>query len=503
MRKILLLLSFFLWTCGGSESSSPTEPDNNGNTNGTLDAISTGGISEILWDGQYLKIKWNPSIQLESFDRYEIREYTDHSDPNGNTGFKTIFNSSNINSSEYIYELTKNNFTVYKSYSLFIYNKNGSYDESVKKYPQLWEIKSDAGNSRLREIHVTDDGGFIASSYDGSWFPAGSENQSQLIKFGTNLNIESRINFDSLNGYLDLTSEGGYIIGLQGNGSNHVLVKTDSQGNIIWGKNGQELQGSGDAGGSTINDVETVSDGFLFTINRGEFSVGKVNLSGETDWYYELGWNNGGTAKAIKQINQTSFVAVGHAPYQDNNGNDKQTAFMVIFDNNGNKDVEFFEHISDFFYDVKILNNNDILVVGSLHHDYSTPYRYMDHGLGGYLARFDNQGNMLWSYIRQDTDVQINFRDVIEKNDGNLIVGGHRLIQSGNSSGDKQAYLVELDSDGNEIFDFVLDYNVDNPSSIDIIHSLIQTDDGKTIVVALRQIAQRGFVSFIYKLIEF
>ena len=93
MKKILLLLSFFLWTCGGSESSSPTEPDNNGNTNGTLDAISTGGISEILWDGQYLKIKWNPSIQLESFDRYEIREYTDHSDPNGNTGFKTIFNS--------------------------------------------------------------------------------------------------------------------------------------------------------------------------------------------------------------------------------------------------------------------------------------------------------------------------------------------------------------------------------------------------------------------------
>ena len=497
MKKILFIIPFFLWTCGGGGTSSPTEPNNDDDSNSGTNAVSTGGITSLEWNGENINFSWNVSND-QYFERYEIKEYYN--------GFKTIFSSNNINDSQFQYPMSKNEFSSDKSFSLLIHNKNGSFVESETKTPKLWEIESDIGNTRLREIQKTSDGGFVTFSYDGSWFGADCDPCPQVIKLDSNLNIESSFNVNNPNGYLDVTNDNGYILGLQANGSNSVLVKTDSNGNIEWEKNGQELQGSGDHGGS-INDVQTDDDGYLFTISR-EFGVGKVNLSGDTVWFYDGFYSNPrtgdrGLSKSIKKINSNTFVAVGHIPYQESDGNDYQTAYMVIFNENGNIIAEYFEYNADYFYEIEILSNGDILVIGSLHHDYSQPYRNLDHGIGGYVARFDNQGNMLWNYIREESDIMINFRDAIEKDNGNLIIGGHKLIQSGNSSGNKQAYIVELDSNGNPLFDFIINWSSQNISGRDIIHSIIKDDDDKPIVVTLRDISQRGFGSLIYKLIDF
>ena len=203
----------------------------------------------------------------------------------------------------------------------------------------VWLIKTDSeGNiewdktlggeyyDRGKHGFETTDGGFIIIGYTASYGSGG--NDAWLIKTDSNGNIEwdetygGEANEEGV--CVQQTNDGGYIIAGQtssyGAGrSDAWIIKTDSNGNLIWEKTfGEELgdlaewiEQTSDGGYIFTGAFGIYSDGFLKYNIYSDFWLVKIDENGNKLWeqFFDGGRYNLG--HAVKQTQDEGYIMTG------------------------------------------------------------------------------------------------------------------------------------------------------------------------------------------------
>jgi len=247
----------------------------------------------------------------------------------------------------------------------------------------LWDYGS--------SVQQTTDGGYIIAGYTES-FGAGN-GDVYLIKTDSNGNIVWDRTFGGYppdEGYFaQQTTDGGYVItGLTYTGYNVYLIKTDSNGNSVWEKTfGDNMREYG-------NSVQQTTDGGYVLVGVTEsFGAGmfdvylvKTDSNGNKQWEKTFGGSEDDEGVSVKQAADGGYIMAGYTE-----------SFGA-----GNGDV--------------------------------------------YLIKTDSEGNEIWSRIfggiEHDTG-----RSVQQTADGGYIIAGYTESFGG---GNSDVYLIKTDSDGVE-----------------------------------------------------
>tara|TARA_B100000579_G_scaffold385594_1_gene356795 strand:- start:1258 stop:2667 length:1410 start_codon:yes stop_codon:yes gene_type:complete len=446
MKKILLLLPFFLWTCGGGGgTSSPTEPE-------TSNPPSVENFS--------LELNENSSVTFSFLG----------SDPNNNTLTYAI-NSPPLNGSVTI---NNGNGTYVPNINFSgsdIFSYTASSKGGVSNIGTVSIIINPVDNRRIfgissisednpTEVILSNDGGFIINGYSSMHPTDGSEyDVLYVIKTDSQGNqLWSKILGDSnnQNRAMSITTghDGGYLIAganRDANGSNKkgFILKIDEYGNTEWFKTYD----------SPIEPtiIRKTMDG-SYIVGSSTIKVMKIDTSGNEIWNVNLKENfpNPSRNYYLRSLIETSdggiaIVSDGH-PVSGSNGED---AFLTKIDNNGS-----FLWIKSFglnqryngFGDIVETSNNDLIIVGQ--------YNGWTRG-GFWLLKTDPDGELIWTNNSAENDPAY---QVELSNDNGYVI-----------SVDND--LIKTNSDGN--FEWKV-YDI----SEGMIISLKQTTDGGYIISA-------------------
>jgi len=446
MRKILFIIPFFLWTCGGGSKSSPTEsvdPPDQGN-----DALFTV-FTNVFWDGQSINFQWLKTLIDGNLDPdhayYSIQIF----DETTNT-WNQIWQSADTNTLSYNYPMQIGNEA---KFNLITHNSNGTSQSSnghgfPPNIQSIFEFEksftSISGGVRAFEFGYD---GYIIGAFQNY-----NSNTYTLNKIDGNGNIQQTfdLNTNIPHAFHPDYSNNGYIVG-----SYASIIRIDQTG-ILWKKSGDEITNGHDGSMRIIYDIMSLSDNSYIYCgeigsSHGSFGVGKLDNDGTPVWFKNYGVSSsgvgGGTPRAFSlgQIDNNSFIAVGDVLKYEG-GNNIKKGYIVIFDSNGDINYEkWFDNI-EHFESVKILSNGTIMAVGS-----------------GNIVIFDSALNIINEINNYDgTKIgnDIEFTDIENLLSGNILITGlaydNSWRNSGNHRGHKDVFLLYLDSNGNIINEFFL-----------------------------------------------
>ena len=286
--------------------------------------------------------------------------------------------------------------------------------------------KTDEGWSVVQ----TSDGGYIVAgtttSYDGDGrlglIP--DEGDVYLIKTDANGNLIWQKNYGGPEedaGYSVLeTNDGGYIIAGKtesygAGGSDVYLIKTDTNGNMLWQKS---------YGGSRIDEgrsvAQTSDGGYIIVgysdsrrINDFDVYLVKTDANGNMLWqktydggFYDRGWS-------VAQTSDGGYIIAGESHYD---------VYLIKTDTNGNMLWQKSYGGSELDCADSVLETNDggYIIVG-------TTSSYSSYGdLDVYFIKTDANGNMLWqkTYDGAERGTDIG-RSVAQTSDGGYIIVGY------------------------------------------------------------------------------
>ena len=225
-----------------------------------------------------------------------------------------------------------------------------------------WVIKVDAtgnliwqkalggtGFEEARSVKATPDGGCIVGGITGSdngdvtgfhGIPTNSTD-CWVVKLNNNGAIQWQKalggSMSELGGYVQLTTDGGYIVAGHSNSSDGDvsgnrnsfdawIVKLDASGTIIWQKT------YGGTGNESVDYIENTPDGgYVFTgtslfiadgdikCNAGVYDVllMKINATGNLEWQKTLGGSRSEGGFFVKALNDGSFIVAGYTDSPD------------------------------------------------------------------------------------------------------------------------------------------------------------------------------------------
>ena len=272
--------------------------------------------------------------------------------------------------------------------------------------------------------------------------------------------------------FIFTTNDNGYIqVGetgfLDDNSAKLLIVKTNSEGELIWKKE------FGVSGHNLGNSVIEVNDGYIVTgsINKNSTIIKLDKENGTEIWLTTI--DNGGT-DAIEHLveAQNGFIGVGYIDAVDENNTfyTEGKGYMTFFDLDGNK-------TSGKLLDVKMSHayriskiNNDLIISGL------TP------GADDYaLMKTNLDGEMQWiKTFGGESNDHCFAMDVA--NDNSIYLSGHTI--SGTENWD--TYTMKIDQDGNKLWE----KKRGNPRGFnplyihDEVWDLKATPDGGCIIVA-------------------
>jgi len=307
----------------------------------------------------------------------------------------------------------------------------------------------DVGHS----VSQTSDGGYIIAGGTGSYGAGGSD--VYLVKTDANGNLIWQKTFGGIGndyGYsVTQISDGGYIItgetrsyATSGDVYGDVyLIKTDANGNMIWQKT---------FGGTNYDcgySVVQVSDGnYIIAGETGSYGAGehdvyliKTDSNGNMVWQKTYGGFSVDIGYSIAQTSDGDYIITGEFNDDD--------VYLIKTDANGNMiwqktyGLKTYDRAhGDSGYSVAQTSDGGYIIAGET--------RLIDgvHIWDVYLIKTDTNGNLIWQKTYGGTGNSIG-RSVAQTSDGGYVVAGET---SSYGAGGIDVYLIKTDSSGNMIW---------------------------------------------------
>jgi hypothetical protein len=289
----------------------------------------------------------------------------------------------------------------------------GSTYNSVPGWHDVSLIKIDANGNLLWakafggayndygwSVQQTTDGGYIVAGYTES-FGAGNAD-FYLIKTDASGNLLwsktfGGINFDQAYS-VEQTIDGGYIIAgytqsFGAGGYDFYLVKTDSNGNLLWSKTF-----GGTTGDYGYSVTQTMDGGYIMTGTTMSFGMGsddiwliKTDGNGNSLWTKTYGGTNSDNGRCVKQTTDAGYILLG-STYGFGAGN--LDIYLTKTDSSGNLSwtKTFGGTDEDIGYSIKQTNDTGYVIIG--HSKSFTPGHNKI-----YLIKTDTNGDSIWTKI--------------------------------------------------------------------------------------------------------
>jgi hypothetical protein len=281
-------------------------------------------------------------------------------------------------------------------------------------------------------VEITADNGFILAATSNLGPSSSMHNYNgQLIKTDSNGNLiwKQSFNFGNYTNFTTVkeTGDGGYIVcGTEYFSNKGIALKTDALGIESWRKT---------YGGIVeINNIDKTSDGgFVMcgsikanSSSRSDIYIIRTNSVGDTLWTETFGDASDNTARAIKETPSGDFILCGY------NTNPGASGYAKLIDANGgqiwhtdflNSDVQALDNIAT-------TSDNQFITVGR--NSFGPDNKAL-------LQKIDSNGNSTWIKWFNPRNVNL-FNEVQQTTDNGFIIAGYTF-------GD--GYIVKTDGNGN------------------------------------------------------
>ena len=264
-------------------------------------------------DGGYIIAGYGDSFGTGGFDIYLIK-----TDATGNLLWsKTFGGNPTYNYTTSVQQTIDGGYIV-----------TGNFGGSIGNY-DVYLIKTDANGDSLwtkayggmdddngRSVQQTTDGGYIITGETYSFGVGGSD--VYLIKTDSNGNLLWSKTFggidDEVGFSIQQTTDGGYIIGgyygsMGGGGQDIYLLKTDANGNLLWSK-------TFSGGGVGFSVQQTTDGGYIISGFSGSFNASicliKTDANGNLTWSKAFGGTADDWAGSVKQTTDGGYIIGGY-----------------------------------------------------------------------------------------------------------------------------------------------------------------------------------------------
>ena len=325
--------------------------------------------------------------------------------------------------------------------------------------------QADAGNEVLQNT----EGDYLVVGSTIST-PAG-KNDVYLVKVSASGNVIWEKTFEGTSSdsgnSIQQTADGGYIIageyGIDEYNSNIYLIKTDSEGALIWEKKyfggtsydlGESVQQTADGGyiiaGSTGSFASNQDDQDVYLV--------KTDLNGDMQWSRNYGGDQQDSGASVLQTSDRGFIIAGST----SSGVESSDVYLIKTDENGNPQWEKTYGGSGHDYGESVQQTSDggFIITGRTSLDFNNS--------DVYLIKTDAEGNKIWEKHFGGVNVDLGY-SVQETADGGYIIAGEYAGDAG--------YLIKTGPDGNKIWEKTF-----GGSSNNIGLSVCQTKDGGYII---------------------
>lgn len=372
-----------------------------------------------------------------------------------------------------------------------IFNKKVTNDEirpltNGDKWMKTYDLNYfDAGYS----VQQTSDEGFILV---GSSHPSADDSIVWLVKTDSQGNIIWDKKFggedDDYGSSVKQTNDGGYIIAGRtwsfGNGKGNIwLIKTDNDGIMVWNKTFSH------SGWDYSNDViQTVDNGYIiagFTGEPGEADalLIKTDEFGNLEWELTFGDSGEDGAYSVAQTLDGGYIVSGYMFTEENN----EDVWLFRTDGNGEMlwEKTFFTDDDGIGFSVKLTDDGGFIITGVISPHYKSKSKsyitgknplYGNSEIDILLFKTDSDGELLW-YKKFGGEYESWGWEVYQTNDGGYIIIGNTVRFFG-----EDALLIKTNSDGEKIWS----KTYGDRFSADITSSGQQTSDGGYILAGYK-----------------
>ncbi|MDD2836187.1 MAG: hypothetical protein PHY05_08545 [Methanothrix sp.] len=286
----------------------------------------------------------------------------------------------------------------------------------------LWNKTYGNDWSNGKSIQGTSDGNYITIGYSNKYI--------DYIQINNKDWIASAIDF--LYALFTDTGVPGREI-YESNGANLLLIKVDSNGNILWDRT---FRRSGHDYGVSVH--ETADAGYILSgttkidENQNHIWLIKANSKGDEEWSRTFGgskWNSI-PAASILQTSDGGYILAG---YTDSFGEGGSDVWLIKVDNKGNEmwNKTFGGKEDDFGNDIQLTKDGGFVIAGTT---YSFADKELNPELWGdiWLIRTDASGNELWNrtFAGVSWDDAYSVREV---SDGGFILAGSTIANGGDA----------------------------------------------------------------------
>ena len=229
----------------------------------------------------------------------------------------------------------------------------------------------------------------------------------------------------------------GYSFSWVTGGPDVFLMRTNSQGNMMWAKT---YGGLYDDMGYSLE--QTTDGGYVIAGFKGEplehdVFILRTDSKGDTIWTRTYGGRYDDVASSIQQTRDGGYIAVGHTTSFTADQN--PDVYLIRMDSRGDTlwTRTYGDIYNDVGYAVRQLSDNGYIIVGYTGQEF-VPGLRVDFDV--YLIRTDENGNVLWTktYGGSEMDIGVDIRTTMD--DGYIIVGQTNSFGSGATD----VYLLKL-----------------------------------------------------------
>ena len=275
----------------------------------------------------------------------------------------------------------------------------------------------------------TSDGGYAVAGTE-AWFPGGgieyaTGSESILFKLDSSGNIEWNQTYSQISGIASMvqTSDGGYAVA-----GDYSLIKTNSLGNTQWYKSYESTVFKPNTLNENLISVLQTTDGG-YALLTSDNILFKVTSSGDLQWKqtYQTGTSNFGEPSYINSFIQTGdggYLLAGNF-YIDNSSN--EIASLIKTDNKGA--VQWTKTYGPPGDVACLIQTSDggIAFAGTVPGSGNFPQNFV------WLVKTDSTGNLQWSQTNNNTSESLTdyllggaftVNSLIETKDGGFMIAG-------------------------------------------------------------------------------